>query len=520
MPRNLVTYGFSREDGRAVGNILTEAQNLISRQKNDLSEKRAFLSELESIKQEVEKREEIFYRRMGVSDYNDLNNKLKNIQDAYAPLLADGTIITELKNRYDFTKITGASVEEIAGAAEAAFEILVEEHQELVDATFEQLGYKDVWDFVQKNFSVSEGSGRVVTVRGASKVGLGKIIAGYSSGGKGKKGKITITTDKVHFSSDFTKRMEKALADFRPNSGVDKQSLPGTKEEMRDIVNELVLAYTYGEAREYLRQTIINKSSFDLNRSLSSIIGYLGEIRAAALLKHLQIDENLARSYSVKGTGALRNAKTGQQIPIDLVCAGNGFQIKNYTLDDQRVTFSNTIAATTWIDNRMRLSGTLRDILIDLFGAYQYNQPFEDTEAGRAGLQEYIQMYNSIANGNNSLLYQLKDVFDSRIPSMLKMYENFSVGGDNTFAVEQIYFNTFFWVHSKLVPSSYILDRLIKQLNSKTEQIINSEYTYYEPSPSPSLKPNGKKDPSGNMLTMAKRVKITYDIEIDLSKII
>jgi hypothetical protein len=45
-------------------------------------------------------------------------------------------------------------------------------------------------------------------------------------------------------------------------------------------------------------------------------------------------------------------------------------------------------------------------------------------------------MYNRIANGSDSLFYQLKDVFDSRIPSMLKMYENFYVGGDNTFAVE------------------------------------------------------------------------------------
>ena len=458
---------------------------------------------------------------MGVSDYKDLNNKLKNIQDAYAPLLADGAIITELKNTYDFTKITGATVEEIAGAAEAALEILMEEHkEELVDATFEQLGYSDVWDFVQKNFSVNEGSGRVVTRRGADKVGLGKIIAGYTKGEKGKRGKIIITTEGVHFSSDFTKRMEKALKDFKPATGTNKQSLPDTREEMRAVVNNLILISTQGEARECLRQAMINKSAFDLNRSLSSIIGYLGEIRAAALLKHLQIDENLAQAYSVKGTGALRNAKTGQQIPIDLVCAGNGFQVKNYTLDDQRVTFSNTISAPTWIDSRMRLSGTIRDILIDLFGVYQYNQPFADTENGRAGLQEYIQMYNSIAKGSDSLFYQLKDVFDSRIPSMLKMYENFYVGGDNTFSVEQIYFNTFFWINSKLVPSSYILDRLIKQLSGNMDQIINSEYTYHEPSASPALKPNGKKDPSGNMLTMAKRVRVTYDIEIDLSKII
>ena len=90
MPRNLITYGFSREDGQAVGNVLAEAQNLINRQKNDLSEKQTFLAELKSVKQEVEKREKTFYRRMGVSDYKGLNDKLEKIQDAYAPLLTDG----------------------------------------------------------------------------------------------------------------------------------------------------------------------------------------------------------------------------------------------------------------------------------------------------------------------------------------------------------------------------------------------------------------------------------------------
>jgi hypothetical protein len=51
MPRNLITYGFSREDGRAVENVLAEAQNLINRQKNDSSEKQTFLAELKSVKQ-------------------------------------------------------------------------------------------------------------------------------------------------------------------------------------------------------------------------------------------------------------------------------------------------------------------------------------------------------------------------------------------------------------------------------------------------------------------------------------
>ena len=85
-----------------------------------------------------------------------------------------------------------------------------------------------------------------------------------------------------------------------------------------------MLSSTEDEARYYLKQAINNVLDFDLNRSIASVTGYLGEIRAAALLKHLQIDsEN--QPFSVRGTGALRSQQTSQEIPIDLVCAGNGF---------------------------------------------------------------------------------------------------------------------------------------------------------------------------------------------------
>jgi hypothetical protein len=57
MAENLLAYGFSREDGQAVGNVLSDALNLIERQKNDLSELNTFINELKQIKTQVENRE-------------------------------------------------------------------------------------------------------------------------------------------------------------------------------------------------------------------------------------------------------------------------------------------------------------------------------------------------------------------------------------------------------------------------------------------------------------------------------
>jgi hypothetical protein len=50
MAENLLKYGFSREDGQAVGNVLIDATNLINRQQNNLSEMKTFLQELSNIK--------------------------------------------------------------------------------------------------------------------------------------------------------------------------------------------------------------------------------------------------------------------------------------------------------------------------------------------------------------------------------------------------------------------------------------------------------------------------------------
>ena len=537
MIKSLLAYGFSREDGQAVGNVLSEAQNLIARQQDNYSEMSTFLDELRDIKKQVEVRENQFYRRFGVNSLEQLNAKLSQIERSYSPLLANGYIINQIRQKYDFTKIAHATIEEIGSAVEEAFDqFLTTEREELLEKTFQEMGYTGkggdaVRSFVQSYFQLD--GGRVITSRqtkqGREIVGLGKLIVGYDRKSDTTRGKIQISTEGVAFSSDFRKRIEKGLQSLiqEGKKGEKKSAFDLTREEFRAEVNSLILQTVGGEAQEHLRWVMANKKDFDLNRSIASTTGYLGEIRAAALLRHLQVDEMLYAKYSPKGTGALRSIQTGQEIPIDLVCAGNGFQIKNYTLDDEKVTFSNSMLATTWIDKRMRLSGSLYDILINLFGVYQYNQPFKDlkdrkgnAKADPRGLAEYIQMYNSINEGGNSLFYQLKDIFDARVPSMLKMYENFSVGGDPTFSVEQVYFNTFYWINSKLVPSSVILKQLIEQLEYKAESIIKSEYTIHAPTPGDTFQKKPNLAGTNNMFNMARKIRISYDITIDLSKIV
>ena len=116
------------------------------------------------------------------------------------------------------------------------------------------------------------------------------------------------------------------------------------------------------------------------------------------------------------------------------------------------------------LSSRMNFSGSLYDILISLFGVYQYNQPFyQSTNTKKRtwppkDLDLYTELYNEIYDDSDSLFYELKPLFDSRIPYMLKIADTFSVKGDENFFSEAVYFNTFYWINKKLIPSSYILE--------------------------------------------------------------
>jgi hypothetical protein len=62
------------------------------------------------------------------------------------------------------------------------------------------------------------------------------------------------------------------------------------------------------DARHYLNETLKHGEQFDLNRSVPSVIGYLGEIRAVAMLKQLT---NGVKDTTTRGTGNLRDAVKG-----------------------------------------------------------------------------------------------------------------------------------------------------------------------------------------------------------------
>jgi hypothetical protein len=63
---------------------------------------------------------------------------------------------------------------------------------------------------------------------------------------------------------------------------------------------------------------------------------------------------------------------------------------------------------------------------------------------------------------------------------MIKVQDAFSVNGNPMFNNHQLYFNTFFWINNRLVPSSWIIMRLIERLR-RGSAFIHSSYSIDPP---------------------------------------
>lgn len=532
MAENLLYYGFSRGRGNSVEEVIARADNLIrTSPKNEMKE---FLEELKDMKSRVEQKEFYFYQSFGVSDYQGLNRKIEAIEKAYAPLLTRGEAIWNIRKNIDFDDLSNAhSPEEIKEALTSAIEEFLHEGNRVgeLEEKLTLLGVdekvdEEIGKFLQKNLRFeqidSKKKTRFITSRSGEKIGLGKFIIGYDF----EKHEVIIDAHDVRVSPQFKKKIESLLDTLLPDRVRKRGAKTYTDRGLRKRVNELALEkITDQEAKNYIIEAMKHKEQFDLKANLSSVIGYLGEVRAVAMLNHLMPKSNGTAIGNASGVGNIfgKFAISGrsEEIPIDVVCMSQGFQIKNYTLTNNKVTFSNRAEAPYILSARMHFTGPLYETLIALFGAYQYNQPMSFSDQKELPrIDEYRDLYSRIYADNDSVFRRLEPLFNSRIPHMLRMSERFKTK-EGDFTKEDVYFNTFYWINKKLVPSSYILTQIIDQLEEISEG-QNVTANYYLKQTAPGI--NFKKIPlmayrGKPALDAARYLDMGYEITIDLSDV-
>lgn len=309
-------------------------------------------------------------------------------------------------------------------------------------------------------------------------------------------------TPKDKFPKRWVKKLEKeAKAKVQKNS-TQVDFISAIKDWLDDNIKD-------PEIRSYVDyQFDYNINKYSVNTSMSSLKGFLGEVRAAAFFDYLS-----GRKGAAEPTGALRSEILKDvEIPIDLVLENAGFQVKNIKVTragKASLYHRDKMGMGNFIEQRLRPE-SLSEIMIAFFGSYQFNQPVEDAT------KAYQAVYKRFSKQD-----RIKEIFDLYVDNILKISEEFSVENSEIFGAQQVYFNSFFIVENRIVPSSAIIKAIIKQLEKANEQtLLTSSYYINGAQTSDDVWSHKKTTPSASVMELANKIQINWNVKLDLEQII
>ena len=447
----------------------------------------------------LREQERMLYKRLGVGNYAGLNDKLDKIKiNELDFLLSTGSIVKHYLRNYVFPK--SASAEEAVDLLRGLLEENSEELVEVIGQDFCETRGEDITEeaveYLRKFFRGKRRGSRSGYLRifgkHGERVGIGKLTFGVEleTDGLAKKPKITarFRDGSDNFSSQL---IDKVIAALAPEDKLALSVAFPTREDFKKDVSFLIVEQAPPRWRSILHTVM---KEFDDNgnplygvkeitRSYAGLVGYLGEVRAQAILYYLFGDNAF-------GTGALKEeAEKSRDISIDMIVKQGfnylGFQVKNYTLAEDKATFSYSMSTLNFIQNRLCLTGKAEEILGDLFGTYEFNQPFTKPslvaryENSPMTVQEYKEdRYSEVSRYVNNL----HDLILSRLGYVLRMGHEFSIASgqeelDRIFGSKKMYYNSFFMIEKELIPSSIILEAIAAQIEKG--QLQNSALVTY-----------------------------------------
>ena len=509
--------------------LSTEVQNLASisvtspkdeTQELDFSN---IIKRLQDILQKVKTSEERAYRIFGVTDINELQSKIDHIMssgiikmfnfntdefDNMVKNLAQDKITI-----YDFSKPIEVTIKN------PVFQNQLKENMGVTD-----IGIDMVETFIRTTQQVRKHDSLKIDVANTKhkrspkrfnylgEKGLNKYLAEVIYD-PNKKDKIQLRFSDF-MPKEFQDRLQKEYQ-LEFNSIVAGDF---SREQVAAALQQWINVHitdTYIKSLLNIELSSINLSNFDVNKSAASIKGFLGEVATTVILKALCPGQNITP------TGAMRKIRNGQELPIDILLKDIGFQVKNYQFIDNKVTFGHRreddkMLMGNFITERARIEGSLKQVLYSLYGSLHYNQIIRDPN----------NIYTPIRNQLVSQAENATKVFEGYIDNILKISDFFGSKDNVEFAKENLYFNTFFMIRDRIIPSSAILNNLIIQLENQQKindnnKIIKSSFNIEE---------LGQEAPiyTGNHFgthkvankNLANKVSIRYVITIDMENIL
>ena len=219
----------------------------------------------------------------------------------------------------------------------------------------------------------------------------------------------------------------------------------------------------------------VNYDRYDLSRSFASLRGFIQEVWINALVSAV-----MGRAGSSIPTGNIRTAVTNGEIPIDMVLREAKFQIKKFTLDQEgNYQIKNSGRAGNFITDYA--PDSLSKLLIELFGSYQFNQPFSSEVKISPNNTMTVSEYSSdVYSKFDEIITEenMSQVFQSSMDKIMRIDKIFSGDTGFLFAKEQMYFNTFFFVNDMIIPACTMIKSIINSIeNTESKRMLNFTMT-------------------------------------------
>ena len=455
------------------------------------------------IYESVCKAERRFYEQLKLDSKNPessllrFQNKLDSfLSDNFIKSLSNGQIVNKLGEKYSFETATKNSLVDDKKLLNDLLALVSENvfiKQRLPSGIKAKILTQAINSFAE---GIGHGNIKVSHQAGEKMSSLGGVLASSkirittNPDHKGKKGqaganRVEYFGDETNFLSREVRDKIQTLVDNSFSSQQQDASIKPTILSLtkKQLIEEIAIAARQCGAKQEYIDILVQKaktSEIFVNRSKSGIIGFLGELQIYLFMNHMNISENLGWALSATGNKRYLTGRTGQEILTDIMWNGFGFQIKNYQ-DTKDFEIKGTISARGFVENRLRIeSDSVQELLLDFFGSYQYNQPLKHyPDSMEESLMEYLDIYDEF----DKIFKQFYQLFDSHADNILGISDATSTWEMwQEKALNQTYwFNSFFIIGKRIIPSSVILNGILTQLQ-RGGNYITSSYTLKEPS--------------------------------------
>ena len=461
---NLLNRHKTREDDGAFYNfaqvrqITENYENLVSSYQNKNSWIiQSLIQNLENLKLILESQERTFYGELGLSGpeaIKILQEKVDIWNNSGASVLLNDKFIMQV------SQLIQVEIDQntLIGALQTILNNPTEQ-EEISDILIEE--DIQIWQLLNEVFS-KEGKGRYAS---------GKKSSINASLEISKNNGTFIVTQKegAKLSGNLSRKLAKDINDYS-----NKQIIDVTPKDWDNISRQIYYLFkshiSDTEILHCLNYELHNRKKDDYNRMGEFIItkGWLGELYWNACLSYLFGQKGISTPVGRR----LNNRK--KQLSVDIILRSCGFQVKSWKITEGKHITEYHRRLGNFLETRADLADSLvGKIIAQMFGAISYNKPTEEPEYRSDNFPEYEQYYHSRVLPKASQIEALEEIFRTRLNKIIEI-DNGGKLDEGVLNKESEFYNTFWLINDKVIPSSIIINEMIEELktNSKNQAVV------------------------------------------------